>query len=87
MQRKLDVIEQLLKLSAELGVSLARYAVAWTLANPVVTAPIIGPRTMDQLEDLLPAAELRLPAEHLAQIDELVPPGTNVDPRAVRYGD
>jgi aryl-alcohol dehydrogenase (NADP+) len=73
-------------MAAELGVSLARYAVAWTLANPAITAPIIGPRTMEQLEDVLPAADLRIPDEHLHRLDELVPPGTNVDPRIISYG-
>ena len=42
----------------ELGASVAQVALAWLLAQPGVTAPIIGPRTLEQLEDLLPAAEL-----------------------------
>ena len=44
----------------ELGASVAQVALAWLLAQPGVTAPIIGPRTLEQLEDLLPAAELTL---------------------------
>jgi aryl-alcohol dehydrogenase-like predicted oxidoreductase len=77
-QRKLDLVEQLLPLAQESGANLAQYALAWTLANPVVTAPIIGPRTIEQLEENLRALAVRIPPEHLRRIDELVPPGTDV---------
>jgi len=77
-RRKLDLVEELVPMAAELGTNLARYALAWTLANPVVTAPIIGPRTMEQLEDNLDALDVRIPPEHVRRIDELVPPGTDV---------
>lgn len=77
-QRKLELVEELIPMATEIGANLAQYAIAWTLTNPTVTAPIIGPRTMEQLEDNLGAFELRIPAEHLRRIDELVPPGTNV---------
>ena len=53
---------------------------AFSTEHPAVTSTIIGPRVLDQLTDLLPAAELRLDPELLDRIDELVPPGTNVDP-------
>ena len=76
--RRLDIIETLVGLAGELGVSLARYATAWTLANPAVTSAIIGPRLIGHLEDLLPAGDLRLPEPHLTRIDALVPPGTMV---------
>ena len=77
-QRKLDLVEQLIPMAEETGANLAQYAIAWTLTNPVVTAPIIGPRTMEQLEDLLGALDVRIPQEHLERIDQLVPPGTDV---------
>lgn len=77
-QRKLDLVEELVPMAEEVGATLAQYAIAWTLTNPVVTSPIIGPRTMDQLESLLPALEIVIPEEHLRKIDELVPPGTDV---------
>jgi aryl-alcohol dehydrogenase-like predicted oxidoreductase len=77
-QRKLEIVEQLLPLVEETGATLAQYALAWTLTNPVVTAPIIGPRTMQQLEENFGALELRIPPDHLRRIDELVPPGTDV---------
>jgi aryl-alcohol dehydrogenase-like predicted oxidoreductase len=54
-------------------------AIAFTLAHPAVTSAIIGPRTMDQLEDLLAGADVRLDESALDAIDELVPPGTLVD--------
>ena len=77
-RKKLDLVEQLVPMAEELGVNLAQYALAWTLANPTVTAPIIGPRIMEQLEDNLGALDVRIPPEHLKKIDELVPPGTDV---------
>ena len=48
-------------------------ALAWLLHNPVVTAPIIGPRTLEQLEGNLRALEVKLPAETLQQLDEIWP--------------
>ena len=77
-QRKLDLVEELIPMAQEIGANLAQYALAWTLTNPVVTAPIIGPRLMEQLEDNLGALEVTIPAEHLRRIDQLVPPGTDV---------
>lgn len=77
-RRKLALVEELLPMAEEIGATLAQYAVAWTLTNPIVTAPIIGPRTMEQLEGLLPALEVRIPDHQLRRIDELVPPGTDV---------
>jgi aryl-alcohol dehydrogenase-like predicted oxidoreductase len=50
------------------------------LNHPAVTAAIIGPRTMEQLQSQLPTADVVLEAELLDRIDEIVPPGTNLDP-------
>jgi len=58
----------------ELGATTAQVALAWLLAQPGVTAPIIGPRTLDQLEDLLPAAELALDDEQLARLGRWTAP-------------
>jgi aryl-alcohol dehydrogenase-like predicted oxidoreductase len=77
-QRKLDLVEQLIPMAQEVGATLAQYALAWVMTNPVITAPIIGPRTMEQLEDNLGALTVTIPPEHLRRIDELVPPGTDV---------
>ncbi|MEM8930556.1 MAG: aldo/keto reductase [Acidobacteriota bacterium] len=77
-EARLDAVEQLLPLAEERGVSMARFATAWTLRNPAVTSTILGPRTMEQLDDLLPAAELKITDEESARIDAIVPPGTSV---------
>jgi aryl-alcohol dehydrogenase-like predicted oxidoreductase len=77
-RKKLDLVEELIPMAEEVGANLAQYAIAWTLTNPVITAPIIGPRTMDQLTDNLKALEVRIPEEQLTRIDEMVPPGTDV---------
>jgi aryl-alcohol dehydrogenase-like predicted oxidoreductase len=78
-QRKLDLVEELLKVAAHAGVSLTHLAHAFVLEHPAVTAAIIGPRTMDQLTDVLAGADVRLTADVLDRIDELVPPGTNIN--------
>ncbi|GAC1322113.1 MAG: aldo/keto reductase [Chloroflexota bacterium] len=77
-RRKLDLVEQLIPMAEEVGANLAQYALAWTLTNPVVTAPIIGPRIMEHLDDNLKALDVVIPEEHLRTIDEMVPPGTDV---------
>ena len=55
-------------------------ALAFVLRHPAVTAAIIGPRTMEQLETQLGAADVQLDADVLDRIDEIVPPGTNFGP-------
>ena len=72
------VSNQFVELCREAGFEPARVAVAWLLHQPILTAPIIGPRTMEHLQSLLPAATLKLPADLLERLDELVPPGTAV---------
>jgi aryl-alcohol dehydrogenase-like predicted oxidoreductase len=81
IQRKLDLVEDLAKLAADAGVSMTHMAVAFTLAHPAVTSAIIGPRTSEQLSDLLTGADARLDPDVLDAIDRLVPPGTLVDER------
>jgi aryl-alcohol dehydrogenase-like predicted oxidoreductase len=48
-------------------------ALAWLLANPVVTAPIIGPRTVEQVDGAMSALDVRLDADALARLDEIFP--------------
>ncbi|MBT3275554.1 MAG: aldo/keto reductase [Spirochaetales bacterium] len=60
-------------LCMELGESPANVALAWLLSNPVVTATIIGPRTIEQLEDAAKAADIVLPADFLIKLDEIFP--------------
>ena len=77
---KLDLVEELAKLAADAGVPLIHLALAFVLEHPAVSSAIIGPRTMEQLEGQLGAEDVRLDSAILDRIDELVPPGTNVDP-------
>ncbi len=78
-QRKLDVADRLAKLAEESGMSLIEIALAFVVRHPAVTAAIIGPRTMEQLESQLPAADVELSDEQLDRIDEIVPPGVNLN--------
>jgi aryl-alcohol dehydrogenase-like predicted oxidoreductase len=68
-----DAIEAYEKLCADLGENPADVALAWLLANPVVTAPIIGPRTLEQLEGSMRALELTLDERSLKRLDEIFP--------------
>jgi aryl-alcohol dehydrogenase-like predicted oxidoreductase len=79
-QRKLDVVEQLAVLAEEAGLTLVHLAIAFVIRHPAVTAAIIGPRTMEQLESQLGAADVTLEDAVLDRIDEIVVPGTNVNP-------
>lgn len=79
VRRKYEVVEALAGVAEKAGVPPAHLALAFTLAHPAVTSAIIGPRTMEQLEDLLAGSEVRLDPEILDAIDEVVPPGTLLD--------
>jgi aryl-alcohol dehydrogenase-like predicted oxidoreductase len=79
VQRKLDLVEELDKLAANAGISMTHLAMAFALEHPGITSAIIGPRTSEQLGDLLAGADVRLDADTLDAIDALVPPGTLVD--------
>ncbi len=73
-----EVARAFADLSGEHGISPSIAATAWVRQQPLVTAPIIGPRTLEQFEDLLPAGTHTLSDDFLTAIDELVPPGTAV---------
>src|SRR3954469_16714100 len=79
-QRKLDAADALAQLAEEAGLSLIHLALAFVINHPAVTAAIIGPRTMEPLEGQLGAAGAKLDDAILDRIDEIVPPGTNVNP-------
>jgi len=78
--RSFDVIESLAAFARDKNVPLSQLATAWVIQQPGVTAPIIGPRTFEQLEDAINSANIKLTAEDLARIDEIIPPGTAVSP-------
>jgi aryl-alcohol dehydrogenase-like predicted oxidoreductase len=76
-ERRLDAVEKLIALAEEAGLPMTHLAMAFAVAHPGVTSAIIGPHTMEQLDDLLASAEVTLTDEILDQIDEIVPPGTD----------
>jgi aryl-alcohol dehydrogenase-like predicted oxidoreductase len=77
-QRKLDAADALGQLADDSGISLVHLAIAFVNNHPGVTSAIIGPRTMEQLEGQLGAADVTLTADILDRIDEIVPPGINL---------
>jgi aryl-alcohol dehydrogenase-like predicted oxidoreductase len=79
-QRKLEAAEALGELADQAGMPLIEMALGFVTSHPAVTAAIIGPRTVEQLESQLPALERTLSADVLDRIDEIVPPGVNVNP-------
>ena len=79
-QAKLAAVEELIKIAADAGYSLTHLALAFATSHPGVTSAIIGPRTMDQLTDLLPGADVTLDDAVLDRIDQIVPPGTTLNP-------
>jgi aryl-alcohol dehydrogenase-like predicted oxidoreductase len=79
-QRKLDAAEALGQLADEAGLTLIEMAIAFVLNHPAVTSAIIGPRTIEQLESQLPAADVVLDDALLDRIDEIVTPGTLINP-------
>ncbi|VUG03742.1 L-glyceraldehyde 3-phosphate reductase [Paenibacillus polymyxa] len=66
-------LEQFAALSRELGEKEDVIALAWVLSHPAVTAPIIGPRTLEQLEDALRVPEVKLSEDVLAKLNEIFP--------------
>ena len=70
-RRNLRIVEELKAFAAERGTTVARLAIAWTLANPAVHVAIVGARTPDQISATLPAAEVRLSPDDLAHIEKI----------------
>jgi len=68
---KFDVVEQMKPLAEQAGITMAQMAVGWTLANPLVTSPIIGASKPGQLADAVAACETPLDADLKTQLDEL----------------
>lgn len=73
VEAKRVTLERYEALCKELGEEPATVALAWLLHNPVVSAPIIGPRTMEQLESAVRATEVTLDEETLGKLDEIFP--------------
>jgi aryl-alcohol dehydrogenase-like predicted oxidoreductase len=93
-QRRLDVVEQLVTLSDQAGLSMPHLAMAFAISHPGVTSALLGAHTMEQLDGLLAGMDVALPDDVLDRIDEIVPPGTDVGildqayvPPAIRVTD
>jgi aryl-alcohol dehydrogenase-like predicted oxidoreductase len=84
-QRKLEAADQLATLAEEAGMTVVEMALAFVIRHPAVTAAIIGPRTMEQLESQLTAIDVELTDDLLDRIDEIVAPGTNLNPADVGW--
>jgi aryl-alcohol dehydrogenase-like predicted oxidoreductase len=84
-ERRIDAVEQLLPVAQESGLSLTHMAIAFAVAHPGVTAALLGPRTMEQLDDLLAGADTELSDEILDRIDAIVPPGTDIGRLQMAY--
>jgi aryl-alcohol dehydrogenase-like predicted oxidoreductase len=75
---RLDAVEKIIPLAEEAGLPMTHLAMAFAIAHPGVTSAILGPRTMEQLDDLLAGVDVTLTDDILDRIDEIVPPGTDV---------
>lgn len=82
---KFDAVERLAAIAHDAGVSPTHLALAWAVEHPAVTCALIGPRTEQHLDDLLGAADVRLDPDVLDAIDEVVPPGSNLNPADVGW--
>src|SRR5215217_2224904 len=85
-QRKLEVVEQLDQLADDAGLTLIELAIAFVINHPGVTSAIVGPRTMEQLDSQLPAADVVLDDAVLDRIDQVVQPGVVLNPADTSYG-
>jgi aryl-alcohol dehydrogenase-like predicted oxidoreductase len=84
-EHNLDAVERLIPIAEAAGLSLTHMAMGFVMAHPGVTSAILGPRTMQHLDDLLAGAEVRLNDEILDKIDQIVPPGFDVAPNGAAY--
>jgi aryl-alcohol dehydrogenase-like predicted oxidoreductase len=86
-QRKLEAVEQLATVGQDAGISMIELAIAFVVNHPAVTSAIIGPRTMEQLDSQLPAADVVLDPAILDRIDAIIKPGVNLNPADTSYGE
>jgi len=77
-ESRLDAVEQIVSLAEKAGLPMTHLAMAFAIAHPGVTSALIGPRTMEQLDDLLAGIDVMLTDDIFDRIDEIVPPGTDV---------
>jgi aryl-alcohol dehydrogenase (NADP+) len=84
-EHNLEAVERLIPIAEAAGLSLTHMAMGFVMAHPGVTSAILGPRTMQHLDDLLAGAQIRLNDEILDKIDQIVPPGHDVAPNGAAY--
>ncbi len=77
---KLELVDDLIKLADEAGLTLVHLALGFVLTHPAVSSAIIGPRTMEQLETQVGSSDTALSWDVMDRIDELVQPGKNLNP-------
>ncbi|GGV14089.1 aldo/keto reductase [Actinomadura cremea] len=82
-----EAVERLAKVAEEAGLTLTHLALAFVGEHPAVTSTIIGPKTVEQLDDLVAAADIRLDAAVLDAVDAIVPPGTDIGGIDHKAGD
>src|SRR3954466_7126324 len=85
-QRKLEAVDQLQQVADDAGLTMIELAIAFVVNHPGVTSAIIGPRTMQQLDSQLPAADVALDGATLDRIDDIVKPGVTINPADNSYG-
>jgi aryl-alcohol dehydrogenase-like predicted oxidoreductase len=83
--RNLEAVERLIPIAEAAGLSLTHMAIAFVMAHPGVTSAILGPRTMQHLDDLLAGADVVLDDNVLDQIDGVVAPGSDAGPMGALY--
>ncbi|HET9971112.1 MAG TPA: aldo/keto reductase [Streptosporangiaceae bacterium] len=84
-ERRLDAVEKITPLAGKAGLPMTHLAMAFAIAHPGVTSALIGPRTMEQLDDLLAGLDVTLTDDILDQIDQIVPPGTDIGTLDMAY--
>jgi aryl-alcohol dehydrogenase-like predicted oxidoreductase len=77
-ERRIDAVEQIIPVAEQADLKLTHLAIAFAIAHPGVTSAILGPRTMEHLDDYLAGADVVLTDDVLDQIDAIVPPGTDI---------
>jgi aryl-alcohol dehydrogenase-like predicted oxidoreductase len=84
-ERNLEAVERLILIAEQTGISLTHMAMAFVMAHPGVTSAILGPRTIEQLDNLLAGSEVILQDETMDRIDDVVAPGTDAGPMGAIY--
>ena len=75
-----NVLDLVLAIAAEKGCTPSQFSLAWCAQQPGITSPIVGVRTMEQMEDNLGAIDVEVTDEDRERIDEVAPPGGVITP-------